>query len=80
MIEASGIGWQGRYEQAELVARYFKGLHNQTPAAARLQQAIAGPTPDLTGGYRYLQLERMAYYVHKDTYRNAVRAASAALQ
>ena len=24
MVEASGLGWQGRYEQAELVARYFK--------------------------------------------------------
>ena len=22
MMEASGLGWQGRYEQAELVARY----------------------------------------------------------
>lgn len=79
MIEASGIGWQGRYEQAELVARYFKGLEGKTSAAQRMQAAIAGPSPDLTGGYRYLQLERMAYYVHKDTYRSAVRAASAAL-
>ena len=24
MIEASGIGWQGRYEQAELVAAYLR--------------------------------------------------------
>ena len=79
MIEASGIGWQGRYEQAELVARYFKGLDGNTPAAQRLQAAMAGPAPDLTGGYRYLQLERMAYYVHKDTYRNAVRQAAATL-
>ncbi len=80
MIEASGIGWQGRYEQAELMARYFKGLDGHTPAAERLQAAIAGPAPDLTGGYQYLQLERMAYYVHKDTYRNAVRQASEALR
>jgi hypothetical protein len=79
MIEASGIGWQGRYEQAELVARYFKGLDDGTPAAQRLQAAIAGPAPDLSGGYRYLKLERMAYYVHKDTYRNAVRQAAGAL-
>lgn len=80
MIEASGIGWQGRYEQAELVARYFKGLQNKTPSAAKLEKAIAGPSPDLSGGYSYLQLERMAYYVHKDSYRNAVRSASGALQ
>ncbi len=79
MIEASGIGWQGRYEQAELVARYFKALESATPAAAAFERAMAGPPPDLSGGYRYLKLERMAYYVHKDTYRSAVREAAAAL-
>jgi cation diffusion facilitator CzcD-associated flavoprotein CzcO len=79
MIEASGIGWQGRYEQAELVARYFQGLDAGTPAAQRFGAAIQGPPPDLSGGYKYLKLERMAYYVHKDTYRNAVRLAAASL-
>ncbi|MET4578381.1 flavin-containing monooxygenase [Ottowia thiooxydans] len=79
MIEASGIGWQGRYEQAELLARYFKGLDDQTPAAQRMQASIAGPAPDMSGGYSYLQLERMAYYVHKDTYRHAVRQAAETL-
>lgn len=79
MIEASGIGWQGRYEQAELVARYFKSLDEHKPQALALTAAMAGPAPDMSGGYKYLQLERMAYYVHKDTYRAAVRKASAAL-
>lgn len=31
------------------------------------------PWPDVTGGYRYLGLDRMAYYVNKDAYRSAVR-------
>ena len=79
MVEASGLGWQGRYEQAELVARYFKALDAGAPQAAALKAAKLGPPPDLSGGYRYLQLERMAYYVHKDTYRRAVREAAAAL-
>ena len=79
MIEASGIGWQGRYEQAELVARYFQALDAGTPAAQAFTAAVQGPPPDLSGGFKYLKLERMAYYVHKDTYRNAVRAAAAAL-
>jgi len=79
MIEASGIGWQGRYEQAELVARFFKAQSEGSPRAEALRQAKAGPPPDLSGGFKYLKLERMAYYVHKDTYRNAVRAAAAAL-
>lgn len=77
MIEASGIGWQGRYEQAELIARAFKA--RGTAKGARFAAAKAGPPPDLTGGFKYLKLERMAYYVHKDSYRAAVRAASAAL-
>ncbi|WP_077034273.1 NAD(P)/FAD-dependent oxidoreductase [Pelomonas sp. KK5] len=76
MIEASGIGWQGRYEQAELVARAFKA---QGLKAEGFKRAKLGPPPDMSGGYKYLKLERMSYYVHKDTYRNAVRAASKAL-
>jgi hypothetical protein len=79
MVEASGLGWQGRYEQAELVARYFKGLEAARPEALALKAAKAGPPPDLSGGYKYLKLERMAYYVNKDVYRRAVREASAAL-
>lgn len=57
------------------MARYFKGLEAKAPAAQRLQVAIAGPAPDLSGGYQYLQLERMAFYVNKDAYRTAVRDA-----
>ena len=79
MVEASGLGWQGRYEQAELVARYFKGLDEGSASATALKAAKAGPPPDLSGGYKYLQLERMAYYVNKDAYRHAVRQAAAAL-
>ena len=78
MVEASGLGWQGRYEQAELVARYLKALDSGSPKAAALKAAKAGPPPDLSGGYKYLQLERMAYYVNKDAYRQAVRQAAAA--
>ena len=79
MVEASGLGWQGRYEQAELVARYFKGLDSGAPAAQRFDTLRQGPSPDLSGGYRYLQLERMAYYVNKDAYRAAVREATVSL-
>lgn len=79
MIEASGIGWQGRYEQADLVARFFAAQAANSPKADAMRRTKSGPTPDLSGGYSYLKLERMAYYVHKDTYRNAVRAAAASL-
>ena len=61
------------------MARYFKALDAGSPKAQALEAAKVGPPPDLSGGYKYLQLERMAYYVHKDTYRAAVRKAAEAL-
>ena len=76
MIEASGIGWQGRYEQAELIAAY---LTADPDAAAAFRGRAASRWPDLTGGYRYLELERMSYYVNKDAYRRAVRRATRSL-
>jgi cation diffusion facilitator CzcD-associated flavoprotein CzcO len=74
MIEASGIGWQGRYEQAELLAAYLDAVEQDPPRAARFRDRVTGrPWPDVTGGYHYLGLDRMAYYVNKDAYRSAVR-------
>lgn len=81
MIEASGIGWQGRYEQAELIAEYLSALEHEPERAAEFRRAVHDePWPDLTGGYRYLGLERMSYYVNKDAYRRAVRAARESLR
>ena len=78
MIEASGIGWQGRAEQAELIAAY---LAADSDAQARFRAGVTDrPWPDLTGGYRYLALARMAHYVNKDAYRAAVRGALAGLR
>lgn len=81
MVEAAGLGWEGRNEQAELVALFIRGLAEGVPAAARLKEmkaALAGQRED--GGYSYLRLERMAYYVHKDTYRSAVAGHAGALR
>jgi len=68
MVEAAGLGWQARWEQAQLVALYLA-------AKARAPQ-ILGPIQDcirrnstMTGGMDYLKVDRMAYYVHKETYR-----------
>ena len=74
MIEASGLGWQGRAEQAELVALAIRHQQLGSASAKALRatvQARAGRRLD--GGFAYLPLERMAYYVHKDSYRAAVR-------
>jgi cation diffusion facilitator CzcD-associated flavoprotein CzcO len=68
MLEAAGIGWQGRYAQAELLARFIVANQKGTKAAAAFKKAKQGPQPDLNGGYNYLALDRMAFYVHKHTY------------
>jgi hypothetical protein len=72
MVEASGLGWQGRHEQAEMIARYLKGLQQGHPQARSLQAEKAAGFDRVTGGVRYLDLPRMAYYVDKATYRKAV--------
>ena len=81
MVEASGLGWQGRYEQAELIAAYLQAEQADAKRAGRFRHRVAlDPWPDLTAGYKYLGLERMSYYVNKDAYRGAVRAETTALQ
>lgn|SRR5690554_803242 len=73
MVEATGLGWQGRYEQAEMVALYLRQLIDGKPSAQNLRQRKKQQANKrLDGGYKYLQLERMAYYVSKDEYRAAV--------
>ncbi|MGC3984041.1 MAG: hypothetical protein QM777_04540 [Pseudorhodoferax sp.] len=49
--------------------------HRAAGHARRRARQLARPRRAATS---YLKLERMAYYVHKDTYRKAVRAAAAA--
>lgn len=74
MVEASGLGWEGRYRQAELVAAYLAAQQDNPTAAAAFDAAVRGPSPDVTGGYRYLGLDRMSYYVNKDAYRAELEA------
>ncbi len=72
MVEASGLGWQGRHEQAEMVARYIAGLRRGEPAARAIRDEKAKEFERLTGGKHYIDLPRMAYYVDKQTFRGAV--------
>lgn len=73
MVEAAGLGWEGRNRQAEMVALYIRQLAAGAASAQKLKalkRAQAGHRAD--GGMQYLKLERMAYYVHKDTYLKAL--------
>ncbi len=73
MVEASGLGWQGRDDQAQLVADFIRAREDGSPAAEKLMQKVraeAGQRVD--GGLNYLKLARMAYYVHKADYLDAM--------
>ncbi len=73
MIEAAGLGWEGRNEQAEMVALYIKQREAGRDSAQQMHKTIREFGGErLDGGYNYLDLERMAYYVHKDSYRQSV--------
>jgi cation diffusion facilitator CzcD-associated flavoprotein CzcO len=67
MVEAAGLGWQARSEQAELVALYLAAKQKSRQVAEPLQQCIR-QNSKMTGGMEYLKVDRMAYYVHKETY------------
>lgn len=73
MVEAAGLGWEGRNEQAEMVALYLRQIHARSSSALQLQKhKRTNANKRMDGGYRYLQLDRMAYYVSKDEYRSTV--------
>lgn len=73
MVEAAGLGWQGRFEQASLVAEYIRQHNEATPAATEFAKLKQEPFPSMDGGVDYLDLARMAYYVNKDVYRATVQ-------
>ena len=68
-------------EQAELVALVIRQQQQGSAAAKRFRALVqARSAQRLDGGYSYLQLERMAYYVHKDSYRKSVKQHITELQ
>ncbi len=71
MVEAAGLGWEGRYEQAELVARFIAA--GGTRKGRKFEAIKAEPFDDMSGGANYIELDRMAYYVNKATYRSTVK-------
>jgi len=74
MIEAAGLGWEGRNQQAKLVALYIHEQQQGSAAAKafkQIKQERAGV--NLDGGYEYIKLARMAYYVNKHAYLQALK-------
>lgn len=74
MVEATGLGWEGRNQQARLIATYFAARDRRTPSADSLRRRIRASAGErIDGGYRYLDVERMAFYVEKDGFLARIR-------
>ncbi|MGA7397487.1 MAG: NAD(P)/FAD-dependent oxidoreductase [Solirubrobacterales bacterium] len=73
MVEATGLGWQGRYNQADLVAEFIQASQRNPARADEMWRRINGPRPDLFAGYKYRQMDRLPYYVNKDAYRSEIQ-------
>ena len=73
MVEATGLGWQGRYNQADLVAGFIEAGDRNPAGANEMWRRIQGPKPDLFAGYNYRQLDRLPFYVNKDAYRARIK-------
>ncbi len=73
MVEAAGLGWEGRNQQARLVAGYLRHRRAGSAAAAAFDQVRRMRAAErVDGGYDYLRLARMAYYVNKTAYLGAI--------
>lgn len=73
MVEATGLGWEGRNQQARLAALYIRDRYKDTAAADALRRKKKERVGErLDGGYNYIKLARMAYYVNKDAYLEAL--------
>ena len=81
MVEAAGLGWEGRNQQARLVALYIQQRQRDTEAARAFNKVKRKRTgTNLDGGYNYIKLARMAYYVNKDEYLETLTTHIAELE
>lgn len=81
MVEATGLGWQGRDDQAQLVAKVIRTqLDNPAKASKFADKVKSKAQVRINGGMNYLELERMAYYVHKADYLAAINNEMRELQ
>jgi hypothetical protein len=72
MVEAAGIGWEGRFQQSRLMAHYIKAKDNNPDKAEKFWKKVKGPKPDLSGGYAYMKLDRMSFYVNIDAFNQSI--------
>lgn len=81
MVEATGLGWEGRNQQARLAAKFIRQQQARSAAASELCRTKKDRVRErLDGGYNYIKLARMAYYVNKDVYLDTLAGHIEALE
>ncbi len=75
LFETDGAAYELFGRQADLVAAYLAARTQAPDRAAQFDAIRAADRPDLTGGRRYLNSLRHAYYVKGDVYRKALLRA-----
>lgn len=79
LFETDGAAYELFGRQADLVAAYLAARAVAPDRATQFDALRAVDRPDLSGGRRYLNSLRHAYYVKGDTYRKALARARAML-
>ena len=74
MVEAVGIGWQGRWDMASLLATYIKQKDSKKESIKKFDEKRLENNCNLSGPFNYIKLDRMSYYLHKDTYLDAIHS------
>ena len=81
MVEAAGLGWQPRDDQARIIARFIKGRAQNETGANKLWDKIRSRVYEpLNAGFNYLKLERMSFYVNKQAYLDALKKTAKQLE
>lgn len=75
LFETDGAAYGLFGLQAELVAAYLDARRSGSGRATTFDLARASRRPDLTGGRRYLDTPRHAWYVRGETYARALKRA-----
>lgn len=68
-IETNSGAFKMFDQMAFLMANYLRDQIDGNPKADKLDELIAGPSPDLSGGIRFVSSDRHAGYVNSDTFK-----------
>ncbi len=68
LIESTGIGWEGKNKQGELIALYILNKENESRGYKKMNECKKNGSTEINGSINYKKLRRMGYYVNKKSY------------